>query len=138
MRRSASSLDVLPVVTTLQLLQYLQKSTIFSINLLFSLIAQQCHGNITKCSQQVTIFITNAALLAKSIKVERIPIILNKIDFGLNVYYEMLQNRFPTFGLFATRRSALGVGFVYQLALWYRFEQGQELCADPKALLKSA
>ena len=44
----------------------------------------------------------------------------------------------PTKGLIATQRFALGAIFVYQLALLYRFEHGQELCVGLKAFLKSA
>ena len=44
----------------------------------------------------------------------------------------------PTKGLIATQRFALGAVFVYQLALWYRFEHGQELCLGLKAFLKAA
>ncbi len=44
----------------------------------------------------------------------------------------------PTKGLLATQRFALGAIFVYQLALWYRFEHGLELCVGLKAFLKAA
>jgi Transposase DDE domain len=44
----------------------------------------------------------------------------------------------PTKGLLATQRFALGAVFVYQLALWYRFEHGLDLCLGLKAFLKSA
>jgi hypothetical protein len=44
----------------------------------------------------------------------------------------------PTRGLVATRRSALGAVFVYQLALLYRFEHGLDLNIGLKAFLKSA
>ncbi len=44
----------------------------------------------------------------------------------------------PTKGLIATQRFALGAIFVYQLALWYRFEHGLELCVGLKAFLKAA
>lgn len=44
----------------------------------------------------------------------------------------------PTKGLLATQRFALGAVFVYQLALWYRFEQHLDLCLGLKAFLKSA
>ena len=44
----------------------------------------------------------------------------------------------PTKGLLATQRFALGAVLVYQLALLYRLEQGQELCIGLKAFLKSA
>ena len=44
----------------------------------------------------------------------------------------------PTKGLLATQRFALGAIFVYQLALLYRFEHDQELCAGLKAFLKAA
>ncbi len=47
-------------------------------------------------------------------------------------------SRPPTKGLLATQRFALGAVFVYQLALWYRFEHGQELCLGLKAFLKAA
>jgi hypothetical protein len=50
----------------------------------------------------------------------------------------MDMDRFPTFGLRATQRFALGAIFVYQLALLYRFEHGLELCVGLKAFLKSA
>ena len=38
----------------------------------------------------------------------------------------------------ATQRFALGAIFVYQLALWYRFEHDLELCVGLKAFLKAA
>ncbi len=44
----------------------------------------------------------------------------------------------PTKGLIAAQRFALGAIFVYQLALWYRFEQGLDLCIGLKAFLKAA
>jgi Transposase DDE domain len=44
----------------------------------------------------------------------------------------------PTKGLIATQRFALGAIFVYQLALWYRFEHGLDLCVGLKAFLKAA
>jgi hypothetical protein len=44
----------------------------------------------------------------------------------------------PTKGLVATRRRALGAILVYQLALWYRFEQGLDLNIGLKAFLKAA
>ena len=44
----------------------------------------------------------------------------------------------PTKGLVATQRFALGAIFVYQLALWYRFENGLDLCLGLKAFLKAA
>ena len=44
----------------------------------------------------------------------------------------------PTKGLIATQRFALGALFVYQLALWYRFEHHLELCVGLKAFLKAA
>ncbi len=44
----------------------------------------------------------------------------------------------PTKGLVATQRFALGVIFVYQLAILYRFEPDLELCVGLKAFLKSA
>ena len=50
----------------------------------------------------------------------------------------MAMDKFPTCGLLATQRFALGAIFVYQLALLYRFEHDQELCVGLKAFLKSA
>jgi hypothetical protein len=44
----------------------------------------------------------------------------------------------PTKGLIATQRFALGAIFVYQLALWYRFENHLDLCVGLKAFLKAA
>ena len=44
----------------------------------------------------------------------------------------------PTKGLLAIERFALGAIFVYQLALWYRLEQGLDLCIGHKAFLKAA
>jgi hypothetical protein len=44
----------------------------------------------------------------------------------------------PTKGLLATQRFALGAIFVYQLALWYRFEHDLDLCVGLKAFLKAA
>jgi Transposase DDE domain len=44
----------------------------------------------------------------------------------------------PTKGLSNTRRFALGAIFVYQLALWYRFEHGLDLRVGLKAFLKAA
>jgi len=48
------------------------------------------------------------------------------------------HGQIPTKGLLATQRFALGAVFVYQLALLYRFEHGQDLCVGLKAFLKSA
>jgi hypothetical protein len=42
-------------------------------------------------------------------------------------------DKFPTFGLLATQRFALGAIFVYQLALWYRFEHDLDLGVGLKA-----
>ena len=50
----------------------------------------------------------------------------------------MGMDRFPTFGLLATQRFALGAIFVYQPALLYRFEHGLVLCVGLKAFLKAA
>ena len=44
----------------------------------------------------------------------------------------------PTKGLISTQRFALDAIFVYQLALWYRFENGLDLCLGLKAFLKAA
>jgi hypothetical protein len=44
----------------------------------------------------------------------------------------------PTKGLANTRRFALGAIFVYQLALFYRFKQGQDLNIGLKAFIKAA
>lgn len=44
----------------------------------------------------------------------------------------------PTKGLIATQLFALGAVFVYQLALFYRWEQGLPLCIGLKAFLKGA
>src|SRR5207302_9568384 len=44
----------------------------------------------------------------------------------------------PGKGLLATQRFALGAIFVYQLALFYRFEHDLELCVGLKAFLKAA
>ncbi len=44
----------------------------------------------------------------------------------------------PTKGLNATQRFAEGAIFVYQLALWYRFENDLDLCIGLKAFLKAA
>lgn len=44
----------------------------------------------------------------------------------------------PTKGLVATQRWALGAVLVYQLALWYRHEQGLDLNDGLKAFLKAA
>lgn len=44
----------------------------------------------------------------------------------------------PTKGLINTRRFALGAILVYQLALWYRFEQEMDLRVGLKAFLKAA
>ncbi len=40
----------------------------------------------------------------------------------------MGMDKFPTCGLIASQRFALGAIFVYQLALLYRFERDLELC----------
>src|SRR6266700_4256731 len=48
------------------------------------------------------------------------------------------QGKVPSKGLVATQRFALGAIFVYQLALWYRFEHGLERCVGLKAFLKAA
>ncbi len=50
----------------------------------------------------------------------------------------MAMDKFPTCGLIATQRFALGAIFVYQLALLYRFEHNLELCVGLKAFLKAA
>lgn len=44
----------------------------------------------------------------------------------------------PTKGEIATARFALGAVFVYQLAIWYRFEQGFELNVGLKHFLRAA
>jgi hypothetical protein len=44
----------------------------------------------------------------------------------------------PTKGLRATQCFALGAVFLYQLTLWYRFEQGLDLRVGLKAFLKAA
>ena len=44
----------------------------------------------------------------------------------------------PTKGLKNTQRFALGAVLLYQLTLWYRFEQGLDLRTGLKALLKAA
>ncbi len=44
----------------------------------------------------------------------------------------------PTKGIIATRRYLLGAVLVYQLALWYRFEQGLPLRVGLKAFLRAA
>jgi hypothetical protein len=46
--------------------------------------------------------------------------------------------KFPTFGLLATQRFALGAIFVSQLTLLYRFEHDLELCVGLKAFLEAA
>lgn len=48
------------------------------------------------------------------------------------------HSQVPTKGLIATQRFGLGAVLVYQLALWYRFEQGLPLCVGLKAFLKAA
>jgi hypothetical protein len=48
------------------------------------------------------------------------------------------HNQVPTKGLINTKRFALGAIFVYQLALLYRFEQGQPLNIGLKPFLKAA
>ena len=50
----------------------------------------------------------------------------------------MGMDKFPTCGLIASQRFALGAIFVYQLALLYRFERVLELCVGLKAFLKAA
>jgi hypothetical protein len=50
----------------------------------------------------------------------------------------MGMDKFPTCGLLATQRFALGAIFVYQLALLYRFENDLDLCLGLKAFLKAA
>jgi hypothetical protein len=49
-----------------------------------------------------------------------------------------LHGQVPTKGLLATKRFVLGAVFVYQLALWYRFEHGLPLQTGMKAFLKAA
>lgn len=44
----------------------------------------------------------------------------------------------PTKGLINTQRFALGAIFVYQLALWYRFQHGLDLNVGLKAFIKAA
>ena len=48
------------------------------------------------------------------------------------------HSKVPTEGLINTRHFALGVIFVYQLALLYRFEHGLSLRVGLKAILKAA
>jgi hypothetical protein len=50
----------------------------------------------------------------------------------------MGMDKFPTCGLLATQRFALGAIFVYQLAVLYRFEHDLALCVGLKAFLKAA
>ena len=50
----------------------------------------------------------------------------------------MGMDKFPTCGLVATQRFALGAIFVYQLAFLYRFEHDTEFQVGLKAFLKSA
>lgn len=47
------------------------------------------------------------------------------------------HDRVPTKGLVATQRYALGAVLVYQLVLWYRFEQGLSLRDGLKAFIKA-
>jgi hypothetical protein len=49
-----------------------------------------------------------------------------------------LHGQVPTKGLLATKRLVLGAVFVYQLALWYRFEHHLPLNHGLKAFLKAA
>jgi hypothetical protein len=49
-----------------------------------------------------------------------------------------LHGQVPTKGLLATKRLVLGAVFVYQLALWYRFEHHLPLQHGLKAFLKAA
>jgi len=44
----------------------------------------------------------------------------------------------PTKGQVATQRFALGSVLLYQLAIWYRFENGLDSCVGLKAFLKAA
>jgi hypothetical protein len=44
----------------------------------------------------------------------------------------------PKKGLAATQHFVLGAVFVYQLGLFYRFENGLDLCVGLKAFLKVA
>jgi hypothetical protein len=48
------------------------------------------------------------------------------------------QSQVPTKGLINTTRFALGAVLVYQLALLYQYEHGQDLRAGLKAFLKAA
>jgi len=50
----------------------------------------------------------------------------------------MDMDKFPTFGLLAIQRFALGAIVVHQLALLYRFEHDLDLCIGLKAFLKAA
>jgi hypothetical protein len=50
----------------------------------------------------------------------------------------MGMDKFPTFGLLATQRFALGAVFVYQLAFLCRFENSPDLCVGLKVFLKAA
>lgn len=49
-----------------------------------------------------------------------------------------LHGAVPTTGIRATKRYLLGAIFVYQLALWYRFEHGLSLQTGIKAFLRAA
>lgn len=49
-----------------------------------------------------------------------------------------LHGTVPTTGLLATRRYVLAAIFVYQIALWYRHEQGLPLNVGMKAFLRAA
>jgi hypothetical protein len=61
-----------------------------------------------------------------------------KIFMSISKVSLMGMDKFPTCGLIASQRFALGAIFVYQLALLYRFERDLELCVGLKAFLKAA
>lgn len=48
------------------------------------------------------------------------------------------MDRYPICGWIAIQRFALGAVFVYQLVLWYLFENGLDFCVGLKAFLKAA
>jgi hypothetical protein len=50
----------------------------------------------------------------------------------------MDMDKFPTCGLLAIQRFALGASFVSQLAALYRFEHDLDWCVGLKAFLKAA
>jgi hypothetical protein len=70
-----------------------------------------------------------------------LPALCSRAIENLNEQFKGIfdvHGQVPTKGLVNMRRFALGAGFVYQLTLWYRQEQGLNLRVGLKPFLKAA